>query len=243
MHRIPGWLSIVDAVVLEDLDASQQADGIFGDIVEIGVYAGRSAVLLGHLRRDHERLWLCDTFDRPSDEPDHVGTAFYRPVSVERFLATWDRHHRWRPEIVAGPSHELAARVEPGSARLVHVDGGHDFEIVARDLGVAAVSLRRGGVVVADDWRTAHSPGVGAAVWRAVLETGLIPIAVTDAKLYGSWSTTSDAFSARLADDPRLAVRWHRIAGTDVAQVAATPGMRARRLVGLPWSVLRRVLR
>lgn len=46
------------------------------------------------------------------------------------------------------------------------------------------------GVVVMNDVRAPHTPGVSAAVWEAVADGGLIPIALSEQKFYGSWNLT-----------------------------------------------------
>ena len=47
--------------------------------------------------------------------------------------------------------------------------------------------LRENGVVVFDDYRKSNTMGVAAAMWEAILNEGLKPIANTDYKLYATW--------------------------------------------------------
>jgi hypothetical protein len=73
------------------------------------------------------------------------------------------------------------------------------------------VVLADKGIVVCDDYRTEHAPGVAAAAWEAVLSGGLNVICLTRQKLYGTWSDASDV-QAELVD--WLADRddlWHEV--------------------------------
>jgi len=57
----------------------------------------------------------------------------------------------------------------------------------AQDIANAHEALTPGGIVVFDDFRSAHAPGVGAAVWEAVRLHELVPFALTPAKMYATW--------------------------------------------------------
>lgn len=193
MHRIKGWLSPVDAELLRALAGVQDGAGVESGsgLAEIGVYHGRSAILLGHLARPGERVWMCDLFDAPGAAEDRLSATYYGGATVESFLGRWHRYHADEPTVVVGSSRQLAAELPMGELRLVHVDAGHEFDDVVTDLEVARESLAPHGVVVIDDWRTEHSPGVGAAAWRAVYTQGLGVLALTEAKMYASWGGAS----------------------------------------------------
>lgn len=55
------------------------------------------------------------------------------------------------------------------------------------DIGAARDLLLPEGVVVLDDFRSEHTPGVSIAAWEAVLNRGLRPICLSTQKLYGTW--------------------------------------------------------
>src|SRR5690606_38012246 len=68
MQRIEGWLSTSDAAWFVQVDEMQKAFGIDGDMVEIGVWHGRGAILFHHLLRESERVFAVDIFDLRDSE-------------------------------------------------------------------------------------------------------------------------------------------------------------------------------
>lgn len=56
LQKIPGWFWPVDMFLFGGIDQLQKTEALTGDILEIGVYQGKSAVLLGHFLRPHEEL-------------------------------------------------------------------------------------------------------------------------------------------------------------------------------------------
>jgi predicted O-methyltransferase YrrM len=214
VDSIPGWFYANDAALFLDLSAHQRDRGQPGDLLEIGTYLGKSAVLLGFLLGPGERLVVCDLFEgeAASAEARREKDQWYSGLARDRFEENYRRHHDRLPEVVAGPSTELDRLGPDGSFRFVHVDGGHQYDVVRHDLKNARRLLAPGGVVAIDDWRSVHTPGVIAAAWEAVVADGLVPFCITEQKLYGSW----DPASAPSAEDVE---GW----------VAARPDMRASR--------------
>ena len=81
------------------------------------------------------------------------------------------------------------------------------------DAQLAQTLLRPGGLVVFDDFRFEHTPGTAAAVWEAVVNDGLIPVAITPTKLYAVFSDPEpylSAVDAVVAADDRLVAERHR---------------------------------
>jgi len=197
---IPGWFVQQDAELFALLSALQHEEGVVGDLLEIGVYQGRSAVLLGYLTGPDERVILCDLFgSSPDATPDiRHDLQGYDGLDLETFAAHWHRFHAGEPgEIVVGRSSRLEGRSWDRPVRFIHIDGGHTYDVVRDDISIARDALAdAGGVVVFDDVRASHAPGVGAAVWAAVESGGLVPFAQSW-KLYASWDAQ---FAARAAD-------------------------------------------
>lgn len=113
----------------------------------------------------------------------------------------------------------------PNSLRFIHVDGSHLYDHVAADIESARIALDDDGVVVFDDFRSEHTPGVSAAVWQAVTGSGLRPIALSAGKFYGTW-----ADPARYVDHLRLwlphqDLQWESqsINGHDVLRIGVIP--------------------
>ena len=87
------------------------------------------------------------------------------------------------------------------------------------DIAAARDALLPGGIVVLDDFRSEHTPGVSIAAWEAVLNRGLHPICLSTQKLYATWDdpeTVQEELLAMLEgrDDCHLSLQeaaGHRI--------------------------------
>lgn len=209
-ESVPGWFLEIDATAFIGVDAMQRAHGTCGDLLEIGVFYGRSSILLGYLARPGESLVTCDIFEDMqalSDEgrTEHGGT--YRALRREEFERHYRRFHATLPTIVAAPSSTLDADAWAGRFRIIHIDGGHQYDVVREDIRLARKMLAPGGVVIFDDWCQPHCPGVGLAIWEEYLRGELIPLALTDSKLYAKWDGSGlsvDAFNDWIARQPRV---------------------------------------
>jgi hypothetical protein len=67
------------------------------------------------------------------------------------------------------------------------VDASHLYPHVEADIRTSRMVLHDQGMVVCDDFRQPHTPGVAAAVWAAVVCGELRPICLSDSKFYGTW--------------------------------------------------------
>jgi hypothetical protein len=108
-----------------------------------------------------------------------------------------------------------------GSHRWVHVDASHLYEYVRQDLASSRTLLNDQGVLVCDDIRSEHTPGVAAAVWEAVVNDGLNPLVISHAKVYCTWSDP-DPWKQRLAAWlPTSGFSWElqAVAGRDLFRV------------------------
>lgn len=189
---IPGWFNPTDALLMQAVDELQGQRGTSGDILEVGVYQGKSAILLGFFPRAGERLVVCDVFeyvDVLDTDNTSESAAFYDGLDQATFERNYLRFHRGLPVVHARPSAELDQLLPAGSCRLVHIDGSHTFDVVRRDIATARRLLGPGGVVVFDDWSSSHVPGVAMAFWQAYADGTLVPLACSRGKFYATWDT------------------------------------------------------
>ena len=187
MGEIHGAFNRVDARAFEIINELHAEKGVEGDILEIGVYLGKSATLLGFLPSSSERLHLCDRFVPPSpDDPDFLpGThGFYQPYGLESFLARFGEFHDYEPEMHVMSSVDLHDRLTPKSFRFIHIDGSHRREVLQSDVELAKNLLVQGGVVVFHSYRSMATLEVGASAWREVAFGSFIPICASENKLY-----------------------------------------------------------
>lgn len=230
-YDVPGWFGWVDKTMFDAL-LKAQVGGAPGDVVELGVYLGRSAVVLGNHVREGERLVAVDLFGTdPADyEPARTAHEANRAensksyATLERgdFEANYLALHPELPVVVTGPSGSVVDHVAPRTARFVHVDAGHLYENVREDVENVKCLLGPGGIVVFDDFRSEHTPGVAAAVWGAVAAGGLRPFALSPTKFYGSYDDPGsylDALQELVDSDLRYRSEVQQIMGHRVLRV------------------------
>ncbi|TDD74298.1 class I SAM-dependent methyltransferase [Actinomadura darangshiensis] len=225
LDDVKGWFPKVDQLLFTWFLERQERREQHGDLVELGSYLGKSAILMGRHLREGETFTVCDLFD--SDAPDDSNQAemngSYATLTRRAFESNYRAFHERLPEIVQGPTSLILDHVEPETSRFVHVDASHLYEHVRGDIQAAHVMLPSGGVIVCDDYRSEHTPGVSAAVWEAVAVDGLRPICVTTQKLYGTWGDSGAVQDELLEWLQGQDDVWH-----EVQQVAGRPLIRAK---------------
>ncbi len=190
-NDIPGWFMPIDQAAFTWVLQFQNRIEPEGALVEMGVFKGKSAVLIGNHRRPGEVFTCCDLFDDITTHhaADEKEQRFFKSQSLTQaeFERNYLAFHRELPRIVRAPTGEITRHVAPATARFVHIDAGHTYDLVREDCASARAMLRENGVVVFDDYRKSNTMGVAAAMWEAILNEGLKPIANTDYKLYATW--------------------------------------------------------
>ena len=245
LDTVPGWFSPLDARVLVELDRLQRGHGGRGDLFEIGTSFGKSAILLGYLvRPPDERLTVCDVFEhKQALDPESlmIINHWYADVSEKGFLQEYERFHEQPPDVIVGPSGAIDAEERAGTCRIVHVDGGHRYDVVRQDVATARTLLGRGGLVAFGNISTPHNPGVALAVWELVSGGGFAPLCITESKLYGTWDHDAVAWATAGIDDwvegrPDLGKDIHTLAGWTVPRIFALdrPPVHADFLVRIP---------
>jgi predicted O-methyltransferase YrrM len=183
-RAIPGWMHRSDGLTFLALAAAQADARVTGDLLEVGAYHGRSAILLGFLLGANERLVVCDLFAaQPARDDARAGVRHYERVTRADFERNYARWHKNPPEVLELPSRELAARLAP-PFRLIHVDGSHEPHAVESDVALVHALLRDGGVAVFEDDHSVHVPRVPPALAAAFARGDLAPLAVSAGKTY-----------------------------------------------------------
>ncbi|MFJ3665405.1 class I SAM-dependent methyltransferase [Streptomyces sp. NPDC090106] len=186
---VPGWFPPLDQVLFTWFLERQENLGRTGDLLELGAYMGKSAILLGRHLRAGERFTVCDLFG--GEAPDGANRAetakSYASLTRQAFERNYLSFHDELPRVVEAPSSVVSTEVDAGSCRFVHIDASHLYAHVRDDIGAARDILQPDGIVVLDDFRSEHTPGVSVATWEAVLNRGLRPVCLSTQKLYGTW--------------------------------------------------------
>ena len=241
LNDVPGWFFWMDRLMFDTLLTAQQ-DTTSGHLVELGCFLGKSAIVIGAYRREDERFVVVDLFEYT----DLLGAnqrnlseskRSYSSLTQQAFEQNYGALRGELPEVVAGLSSSVTDHLPDGSVRFMHVDASHLYEAVRGDVAAAKQLLRPGGLVVFDDFRSEHTPGTTAAVWQAVVNDGLVPVALTPNKMYAVFSDPEPylaAAEALAAADDRISAEWHLIAGHRLIRLGqsakAKEQERARRL-------------
>jgi O-methyltransferase len=142
------------------------ARNLDGDVAEVGVFTGGSAMLLARLLADTGKdLFLFDTFEGLPESTDEAEDRAWKSGdlsasldAVKRRLAPWDTVH-----FAAGTFPDTAAVVGDRSFALVHVDV--DIQQSVHDCcEFFYPRVVPGGVIVFDDYGYRSCPGARAAV-------------------------------------------------------------------------------
>jgi predicted O-methyltransferase YrrM len=97
-QTVRGSLQDIDARVILAIDGLQRAAGVSGDLLEIGVSDGQSAILLGYCVQASERLAVCDTFENLADPALHR-----QDPRRSEFEQNYLRFHLTLPDMIGLP--------------------------------------------------------------------------------------------------------------------------------------------
>lgn len=162
----------------------QDAFAVTGDVAEIGVFQGKTLILMAHALNEGERVIAIDTFGRPPGRDVQMRVALEANLVRFGYMDLCD--------IIAGDSlsftpESLRVRLGGARVRLFSVDGDHTKAAVLHDLALADSVLAPGGIVAADDLFNPWYPGVTEALYefcrlgRECRQHGLEPIAFISA--------------------------------------------------------------
>jgi hypothetical protein len=144
-HRIKGASSKIGAIVAARLLAIQSANGIGGQVAEIGVFEGRFFIALALCAQSGEKAIATDVFTWPDEGIQ------------DRFLANCQTCGVNMDSVVVQKSatqHLTAAAYKEaagGPIRFVHIDGAHVYDAVWHDLQLARAALHAKGIICMDD--------------------------------------------------------------------------------------------
>jgi len=229
LSTVPGWFHPADVRVFLELDRLQAESEFAGDLLEIGVYKGKSAILLGYFVRPGERLIVCDLFgtEPGTDREQRENDEWYAGLEQAHFEQNYRRFHPSLPTVLVCSSAALGSQGLGRTFRFIHVDGSHQYEVVKQDIATVKDLLRDGGIVSFDDYRTMHAPGVAAAVWQELGAGVLRPLCITPTKLYAihgaERSGLRDRFTRWAKADAELSVEPEMIDGHEFLRIELRP--------------------
>jgi hypothetical protein len=166
---IEGMLSLFSMAVMDSLLAFQAERGTRGDMVELGVYRGKSAAILASRIARDENLHLfdiADYFDRPALAKTGASLSFKVANTLD--LAKRDFRGLRR------------------SIRFCHIDASHMFEPTMHEMALADFMLSSDGILCLDDYTNLNYSQILAATFKYLFKrrTDLKMFLVTDEKAY-----------------------------------------------------------
>ena len=197
---VEGWFFPIDAYLFGLLDEVQRREGIGGNLFEIGVHHGKTAVFLARTAREPEVLGVCDVFEQQELNRDRSGEG-----SGELFLRNLRTHAPLddrRLRVFAKESRALTAEETTITCRFFHIDGGHRPEDVFADLETAERALLPDGVVAVDDLFNPNWPGVGEGFYRyiAARPDAFVPIVIGGNKVLFARPGAAARYERHFAD-------------------------------------------
>jgi predicted O-methyltransferase YrrM len=231
-REVRGWFYNTDIVLFDWLLSRQRRLEQHGDLLEMGAYLGKSAIMLRSYLRADETFTVCDLFgsEAPTASNEREMRGSYSTLTRRGFESNFLSFHDELPRVLHAPTSVVPGEVAADSCRFVHIDASHLYEHVRPDISAARGTLAPDGIVVLDDYRSSHTPGVACATWQAVLEDGLRPVCVSAQKFYGTWgdpAPVQEELHAALRERGDCWLQWQDVAGHRLllvgADKAATP--------------------
>ncbi len=146
IKAIPGWFGGLDVPAFRLLLA-ETAVRLGGDLAELGVYQGKSAVLLGAYLNSGETLTVVDLFgtEASADGNKRENAEQYPNLTRAQFEHAYQRVHGNLPVVIEGYSSSITQYAAAAAHRLVHVDASHLYEHVVTDIESARTLLKPDG--------------------------------------------------------------------------------------------------
>lgn len=183
IHTVAGYLATIDATAISELGRFQSANGVKGDLCEIGVHHGRLFFILALLRQVGEKALPVDLFldNSGNDNEVHRGRD-------KAFFNNSKRLNIEPDDVLIGNTLELKLgdfEQRIGKARIISVDAGHLYQEVANDLELAAGIVSDDGVIIADDYFNILWPDVTTATNDFLKNRPeFVPFLITPGKFY-----------------------------------------------------------
>lgn len=152
--EVEGWFYPIDIVMIYGLLKEILVNG---DICEIGVAYGKSAICFSQFKEKQDNLYLYDIFTKEIENKarDNITKFGDNSNLVFRIQNTMDLR-----------TEDLQFE---RPLKLLHIDGCHEHSAVLNDLIVFSPHLRFDGVIILDDYNDYEYPGVNSAAAEFIL--------------------------------------------------------------------------
>src|SRR5918993_1203904 len=175
---IQGFFTFDAALMFMAYNQLLRAQGISGDVLEIGVHHGLSAIAVGALAGAGRRFVAVDLFDDLQDHNESRSGAGNREAFLRNMQAFFESLDFL--QVFSVHSNKLNAEELGSQFSFCHIDGGHSPEETFRDLDLCSRILMPGGLLALDDYFNPSFPGVceGAVKFHLERSEELKPVAI-----------------------------------------------------------------
>jgi predicted O-methyltransferase YrrM len=186
-EEIEGMFSPFSMAIIDSLLSLQKGSHIGGNMLEFGVYRGRSAALLGRHLGPDERLVLVDIadyLDRRAIESFKASTDFLL-TPTENFRSAYAEY-----------------RQRSHSFRFIHIDASHAYRATFTELQMADRLLSERGIIALDDFTNlSYSQNISAIFkYLHTARTDLTMFLATDEKAYLCRKSQREFYAAFVLD-------------------------------------------
>ena len=244
--KVEGWLSPVAIKMITELAAIQQEMEITGSVCEIGVHHGKLFILIHFLTDQFEKSVAWDLFERQSENIDHSGCG---NQSIFKNNLQKNQCDLNRIKVITENSMNLTAEIIEqeceGKPRIFSIDGGHTAEITYHDLSQASKALKKGGLVIIDDFFNEAWPGVSQGVCQYLIEGEypLFPVVVAGNKyIFTNDETAAKTYIQRLnIQRPGYVTKMSESFGKEVLVVVPPNSLKSYIKQTMIWKTLRKM--
>ena len=154
-NDLEGWFYPGDMLSLSLLNSIHTTSNVKGNIVEIGVYKGKSFSFLSHLLKESETLIGYDNFPDDCYESTKLALENYG-ANVQYELIKADTSEL--------NNDDIKVKIDGKGIRILHIDAGHEYHEVFHSLLSFSPHVINNGIIVMDDYQDPEFPGIEAAV-------------------------------------------------------------------------------
>lgn len=155
--EVRGWFFVYDHALFHMIMKDLQRD-VQGDVCEIGVAFGRSAIAVSNYRLPTDKFYMFDHFG----EQERIEAE----NNIKKF-GTFD-NSEWRIGDTTTLTPETLEFDRP--LRFLHIDGSHEHGAVFKDLSNFSTKMVDGGIIVMDDYNDVEYPGVNSGTLQFLFE-------------------------------------------------------------------------
>jgi hypothetical protein len=155
-HNVVGWFYWIDHLIFHQLLTRTQKH-IVGDVAELGIANGKSAIAISNYKRKSDNFYLFD-----------ISQEFADSAAANIAVYGTDINLQWRVQDSFTLSSESFSF--KNKLRFVHIDGAHEHVPVLKDIMNFSEHVADDGVIVLDDYNDPEYPGVHSAAIQFLLE-------------------------------------------------------------------------